>query len=99
MLDEGKKNVLGILINALDYEAAVEGILRAAREKRGLAVSAVAVHGLMTGVLDPEQKFRLNHFDLLTPDGQPIRWVLNWLCECCPSPVSFCSHKWCTEPP
>jgi N-acetylglucosaminyldiphosphoundecaprenol N-acetyl-beta-D-mannosaminyltransferase len=79
MLDEGKKNVLGILINALDYEAAVNGILRAARERRGLAVSAVAVHGLMTGVLDPEQKFRLNHFDLLTPDGQPIRWVLNWL--------------------
>jgi N-acetylglucosaminyldiphosphoundecaprenol N-acetyl-beta-D-mannosaminyltransferase len=79
MRDEGKKNVLGILINALDYEAAVDSILRAARDRRGFAVSAVAVHGLMTGVLDPEQKFRLNHFDLLTPDGQPIRWVLNWL--------------------
>lgn len=79
MLDDGKKNVLGILISALDYEAAVDSIFRAASEKRGLAVSAVAVHGLMTGVLDPEQKFRLNHFDLLTPDGQPIRWVLNWL--------------------
>src|ERR1700685_303295 len=79
MRDEGKKNVLGILINALDYEAAVDSILCAAREKRGFAVSAVAVHGLMTGVLAPEQKFRLNHFDLLTPDGQPIRWVLNWL--------------------
>jgi exopolysaccharide biosynthesis WecB/TagA/CpsF family protein len=33
----------------------------------------------MTGVLDPEQKFRLNHFDLLVPDGQPVRWVLNLL--------------------
>jgi N-acetylglucosaminyldiphosphoundecaprenol N-acetyl-beta-D-mannosaminyltransferase len=79
VLDEGKKNVLGILINALDYEAAVDGILRAAREKRGFTVSAMAVHGLMTGVLDREQKFRLNHFDLLTPDGQPVRWVINWL--------------------
>ena len=33
----------------------------------------------MTGVLDREQKFRLNRFDLLVPDGQPVRWVLNGL--------------------
>lgn len=33
----------------------------------------------MTGVFDREQKFRLNHFDLLVPDGQPVRWVLNLL--------------------
>ncbi len=75
----GKKNVIGILIDAVDYEASVQFILRAAHERRPAAVSAVAVHGVMTGVLDPAQKFRLNHFDLLVPDGQPVRWVLNWL--------------------
>src|SRR5271168_4338054 len=75
----GKKNVIGILIDAVDYEASVEFILRAAHERRPAAVSALAVHGVMTGVLDPSQKFRLNHFDLLVPDGQPVRWVLNWL--------------------
>lgn len=75
----GKKNVIGILIDAVDYEASVEFILRAARERRPTAVSALAVHGVMTGVLDPAHKFRLNHFDLLAPDGQPVRWVLNWL--------------------
>jgi N-acetylglucosaminyldiphosphoundecaprenol N-acetyl-beta-D-mannosaminyltransferase len=75
----GKKNVLGVMIDALDYETAVDRILHAARLRRGFTVSALAVHGLMTGALDPEQKFRLNHFDLLTPDGQPVRWVLNWL--------------------
>src|ERR1700691_798244 len=79
MLNYGKSNVVGILIDAVDYEAAVDFILRAARERRNAIVSALAVHGLLTGVLDPEQKFRLNHFDLLTPDGQPVRWVLNWL--------------------
>jgi len=79
MRNAGKRNVLGILIDAVDYEHAVEVILKAAREKRGAAVSALAVHGLMTGVLDREQKFRLNRFDLLVPDGQPVRWVLNWL--------------------
>lgn len=79
MLNAGKRNVLGILISVADYEGAVEAILRAARDRVGFAVSALAVHGLMTGVFDREQKFRLNHFDLLTPDGQPVRWVLNWL--------------------
>jgi N-acetylglucosaminyldiphosphoundecaprenol N-acetyl-beta-D-mannosaminyltransferase len=79
VLNSGKRNVIGILIDAVDYEAAVEGVLKASRERRSFAVSALAVHGLMTGVLDPEQKFRLNHFDLLVPDGQPVRWVLNWL--------------------
>jgi N-acetylglucosaminyldiphosphoundecaprenol N-acetyl-beta-D-mannosaminyltransferase len=79
VLDAGKKSVLGILINAVDYDAAVTRILAAARERRSMAVSALAVHGLMTGALDSEQKFRINHFDLLLPDGQPVRWVLNWL--------------------
>jgi N-acetylglucosaminyldiphosphoundecaprenol N-acetyl-beta-D-mannosaminyltransferase len=79
MLDSGKRNVVGILINAVDYESAEEFVVRAARERRSAAISALAVHGLMTGVLDREQKFRLNRFDLLVPDGQPVRWVLNGL--------------------
>lgn len=79
MRNAGKMNVVGILVDAVDYEAAEDMIFRAAREKRGAAISALAVHGVMTGVLDPEHKFRLNHFDLLVPDGQPVRWVLNML--------------------
>jgi N-acetylglucosaminyldiphosphoundecaprenol N-acetyl-beta-D-mannosaminyltransferase len=79
MLDAGKRNVLGILMNIIDYEGAVDFIVRTARARKGAAVSALAVHGLMTGAFDREQKFRLNHFDLLVPDGQPVRWVLNWL--------------------
>jgi N-acetylglucosaminyldiphosphoundecaprenol N-acetyl-beta-D-mannosaminyltransferase len=78
MHNAGKRNILGILIDAVDYEAAVDIIFRAANERKGVAVSALAVHGLMTGALDREQKFRLNRFDLLVPDGQPVRWVLNW---------------------
>jgi N-acetylglucosaminyldiphosphoundecaprenol N-acetyl-beta-D-mannosaminyltransferase len=75
----GKHNVLGILIDAVDYEAATNFVFRAAREKRGCAISALAVHGLMSGAIDREHKFRLNHFDLLCPDGQPVRWALNVL--------------------
>lgn len=79
MLNLGKKNVLGILIDAVDYEAAISFVFECATQNRGAMISALAVHGIMTGVLDPEHKFRLNGFDLLVPDGQPVRWVMNWL--------------------
>jgi N-acetylglucosaminyldiphosphoundecaprenol N-acetyl-beta-D-mannosaminyltransferase len=79
MRDLGKRNVLGIMINAIDYDAALHHIFAAAHDQRPATVSALAVHGVMTGVFDDEHKFRLNHFDLLVPDGQPVRWVLNLL--------------------
>jgi len=37
------------------------------------------VHGVMTGVLDRAHNARLNAFDVVTPDGQPVRWALNLL--------------------
>lgn len=79
MIDHGKQNVLGVAIDAVDYEAAIARIADAAQNRQPLAVSAVAVHGLMTGVLDPQHRYRLNKFDLLVPDGQPVRWALNLL--------------------
>lgn len=68
-----------MLISVIDYAGAVERICQAARERRSLSVSALAVHGVMTGVLDATQRYRLNHLDLVVPDGQPVRWALNLL--------------------
>lgn len=79
MIDQGKHSVLGIQINAVDYEAATDRILTAAAARKPLAGAALAVHGVMTGVLDAEQGYRLNSLDLVVPDGQPVRWALNWL--------------------
>jgi exopolysaccharide biosynthesis WecB/TagA/CpsF family protein len=79
MIDHGKRNVLGVQVDAVDYAAAVDKIMAAAREQRPLAVTALAVHGVMTGVQDPAHGARLNAFDLVTPDGQPVRWALNSL--------------------
>jgi N-acetylglucosaminyldiphosphoundecaprenol N-acetyl-beta-D-mannosaminyltransferase len=79
MIDNGKQNILGIAIDAVDYSVAVDRIIAAAGERRGIAVSALAVHGVMTGVMDETHRYRLNHFDLVLPDGQPVRWALNWL--------------------
>jgi exopolysaccharide biosynthesis WecB/TagA/CpsF family protein len=77
--DLGKRNVLGVLVDAVDPDTAVNRVVLAAREGRPYAVTALAVHGVMTGVEDPVQRYRLNRFDLVTPDGQPVRWALNWL--------------------
>jgi N-acetylglucosaminyldiphosphoundecaprenol N-acetyl-beta-D-mannosaminyltransferase len=79
MIDRGKHNVLGIRVDAVDYEAAVDRIVAAARERTPLAVTALAVHGVMTGALDRVHRYRLNHIDLVVPDGQPVRWALNGL--------------------
>lgn len=79
MISDGRFNVLGVRISAVDYATTVERIFSAARDGRPLAVSAMAVHGVMTGVLDSNHRHRLNRLDLLAPDGQPVRWALNSL--------------------
>lgn len=79
MIDHGKHNVLGVLVDAVDYERAVERIASAARERQPLGVTALAVHGVMTGATDEEHRHRLNQFGLVVPDGQPVRWALNRL--------------------
>jgi len=72
-----KHSVLGVLVDATDYDRATAAVLDAAREGRPFALTALAVHGVMTGVQDRAHGARLNSFDLVTPDGQPVRWALN----------------------
>jgi exopolysaccharide biosynthesis WecB/TagA/CpsF family protein len=79
MIDLGKHNLLGVNVHAVDYEAAVCKIVEAAENRRPLGVSALAVHGVMTGVMDSEHRHRLNALELIVPDGQPVRWGLNLL--------------------
>lgn len=79
MIDRGKRSVLGVNVNVVDYDGAVKMIMTAATARKPLGVSALAVHGVMTGALDREHKHRLNRLDLVTPDGQPVRWALRLL--------------------
>lgn len=79
MINEGQYPVLGVKISAIDYEHGVDAIIRAAKERSPLAMTALAVHGVMTGFYDPVHRRRLNALDMVTPDGQPVRWALNWI--------------------
>lgn len=79
MIDRGKQNLLGVLVDAVDYDAAVARIIDGAIDGHGVGVSALAVHGVMEAVADPELRHRINRLELVTPDGQPVRWALNLL--------------------
>lgn len=74
-----KVDVFGVALSVTDYDDATERIMDAARNHRSYAVSALAVHGLMEAADDPELRDQVNRIDLVTPDGQPVKWVMNTL--------------------
>jgi exopolysaccharide biosynthesis WecB/TagA/CpsF family protein len=74
-----KRNVLGVLVDAVDYDEAVGRIVDAAVEGRPFAGAALAVHGVMSAVASREVRGRINDLDLATADGQPVRWALRLL--------------------
>jgi len=79
MIDHGKKNLIGVHINAVDYDSAVAKFIEAGKNSKRLTATALAVHGVMTGALDRVHRHRLNSLDLVLPDGMPVRWAVNLL--------------------
>ncbi len=74
-----KYDIFGVGISATTYAEATETILRAAEERVGAVVSAHAVHALVTFSSSQELRDKANTFEMITPDGQPVRWALNRL--------------------
>jgi exopolysaccharide biosynthesis WecB/TagA/CpsF family protein len=68
-----------VLVDEVDYRSATARVLDAARHNRPYGVTALAVHGVMTAAFDRSHRYRINHLDMVTPDGQPVRWALNLL--------------------
>ncbi|MFM1851401.1 MAG: hypothetical protein RIS54_1085 [Verrucomicrobiota bacterium] len=78
-MSPAKHNVLGTLASRTDYATATAAIIAAARERRAFTASALAVHALGEARRDIAYRRALNSLDLAMPDGQPVRWALNWL--------------------
>ena len=74
-----KVDIFGVHISVVDYDTAVDAIITAAKERRSYGATALAVHGLITSVLHPDLLDMVNTFDLVCPDGQPVRWAMNVL--------------------
>ena len=74
-----KYDLFGVQVSATTYDEATEFILQSARLGRPAVVSAHAVHAVVTASDDPDLRAKVNRFDIITPDGQPVRWALNAL--------------------
>lgn len=72
-------DVFGVDVSVVDYPSAVEAIMTAAQSRQSFGMTALAVHGLMLASDDPVLCEKINGLDLVTPDGQPVRWVMNML--------------------
>lgn len=71
--------VAGVLASATTYDEVTAHVIAAARARRSLLVAATSVHGVTIAARDPAFREQLNAFDIVTPDGQPVRWGLNLL--------------------
>ncbi len=74
-----KRDVFGVQITPTTYRQATEAIVEAARRRRPGIVSCYAVHALMELSGSGDLREMANAFDMITPDGQPVRWALNLL--------------------
>ncbi len=75
----GRHPILGVMVDAIDYDEAVEQVVSAARDSRWLGLAALPVHSVMTAVLEPAFASELSRMTLRVPDGQPVRWALGLL--------------------
>ena len=74
-----KHDLFGVRVSATSYEESVTSLLDAARRGVPAVASFHAVHAIVTTAGDPELRRKVNTFQLVGPDGQPVRWALNLL--------------------
>jgi exopolysaccharide biosynthesis WecB/TagA/CpsF family protein len=74
-----KVDLFGVGVSVTTYDGAAEAILRAAAQGTPGVVSCHAVHALVTASRTPSLRAKVNTFDLVSPDGQPVRWALSLL--------------------
>lgn len=74
-----KHDVCGVKVSATTYDEAADAIMQRAMRRESAVTSFFAVHAVMTHASDRAFLSRVNAFDIVAPDGQPVRWALNWL--------------------
>ncbi len=74
-----KFNLFGVEISAASCDEACDAIISAAHQREPAVVSAFSVHALIEAAQKSELTKKANGFALVAPDGQPVRWALNWL--------------------
>jgi exopolysaccharide biosynthesis WecB/TagA/CpsF family protein len=72
-----KVDLFGVGVSVVDPALALTTIMRWAHVRRSAIVDFMGVHGLTHAQRDAAFKLRLNRFDMVCCDGQPVRWALN----------------------
>jgi exopolysaccharide biosynthesis WecB/TagA/CpsF family protein len=70
---------LGVGVSVTNYAEAVDAVMEAAAGGRGGVATFLAVHGIVSAATDAEFRRRVNRCQIVAPDGQPVRWALNFL--------------------
>jgi len=73
-----KVDIFGVNYTVTDYDAASELIIENAKKRKSFVVFALPVHGVIERRRDAEFKKAVDEADLIVPDGQPIKWAMNF---------------------
>jgi len=72
-----KHDIFGVKISATTYAEVIDVLIQSAKRRRPTIVDFAPVSVLVEGAQNPIFRSKLNCFDLVCPDGQPVRWCLN----------------------
>ena len=72
-----KCDVFGVGVSATTYEECERVIIAAAKRHLSATVTHTSSHGLTDAARDEKFRAVINSFDIVAPDGQPVRWLVN----------------------
>lgn len=74
-----RRLVIDVPVSVTDYDETARHVLAAAERAEPYLVTALAVHGVVEARTDAAMGRAIRGFDIVTPDGQPVRLALNLL--------------------
>jgi N-acetylglucosaminyldiphosphoundecaprenol N-acetyl-beta-D-mannosaminyltransferase len=73
-----KESLFGVNVSVTHYQEVVQTVVDSAlRGEAGIA-TFLPVHGIVTAATDAQYREKINQFNIVAPDGQPVRWSLNF---------------------
>ena len=72
-------DLFGLPVSTASCDACADAVIAAAEAGASAVVSCHSVHALVTASREEPLRTMSRSFEMITPDGQPIRWALNLL--------------------
>jgi exopolysaccharide biosynthesis WecB/TagA/CpsF family protein len=68
----------GVRMTPTTYDEVVDVLIRCAQARQPATADFGAVHVLATAARDGDFRRTINSLDIVAPDGQPVRWAMNY---------------------